>query len=62
MTVQRDLGGWKLSRVVWVVDRSFAGEKRRHDFQRGGGHVIVGEKLRGTSKVNHEALTRTIHE
>jgi transposase len=56
--VQRDLGGWKLSRVVWVVDRGFAGEQQRHDFQRGGGHVIVGEKLRGTSKVNHEALKR----
>lgn len=56
--VQRDLGGWKLSRVVWVVDRGFAGEQQRHDFQRGGGHVIVGEKLRGRSKVNHEALKR----
>jgi transposase len=56
--VQRDLAGWKLSRVVWVVDRGFAGEKQRHDFQRGGGHVIVGEKLRGAQQVNHEALTR----
>jgi transposase len=56
--VQRDLAGWKLSRVVWVVDRGFAGEKQRHDFQRGGGHVIVGEKLRGTKRVNHEALAR----
>ncbi len=56
--VQRDLGGWKLSRVVWVIDRGFAGEEQRHDFQRGGGHVIVGEKLRGSSRVNHEALKR----
>jgi hypothetical protein len=56
--VQKDLAGWKLSRVVWVVDRGFAGEKQRHDFQRGGGQVIVGEKLRGTGKANHEALTR----
>jgi hypothetical protein len=56
--VQRDLGGWKLSRVIWVVDRGFAGEGQRHAFQRGGGHVIVGEKLRGAGKVNHEALKR----
>jgi hypothetical protein len=56
--VQKDLAGWKLSRVVWVVDRGFAGDKQRHDFQRGGGHVIVGEKLRGTEKANHEALMR----
>jgi hypothetical protein len=56
--VQKDLAGWKLSRVVWVVDRGFAGEQQRHDFQRGGGHVIVGEKLRGTEQANHEALKR----
>lgn len=56
--VQRDLAGWKLSRVVWVVDRGFAGEQQRHDFQRGGGHVIVGEKLRGAQQVNQEALQR----
>jgi transposase len=56
--VQKDLAGWKLSRVVWVVDRGFAGEKQRHAFQRGGGHVIVGEKLRGAEQLNHEALKR----
>jgi len=56
--VQRDLAGWKLSRVVWVVDRGFAGERQRHAFQRGGGHVIVGEKLRGAEQANHEALQR----
>jgi len=56
--VQRDLAGWKLSRVVWVVDRGFAGEKQRHAFQRGGGHVIVGEKLRGFEQLNHKALKR----
>jgi transposase len=56
--VQKDLAGWKLSRVVWVVDRGFAGEKQRHAFQRGGGHVIVGEKLRGPEQLNHEALKR----
>jgi len=55
--VQRDLAGWKLSRVVWVVDRGFAGENQRHAFQRGGGQVIVGEKLRGAEPDNQEALS-----
>jgi transposase len=56
--VQKDLAGWKLSRVVWVVDRGFAGEQQRIQFQRGGGHVIVGEKLRSAEKAIQEALGR----
>lgn len=56
--VQKDLAGWKLSRVVWVVDRGFAGEKQRRELQRGGGHVIVGEKLRAGDQANHVALSR----
>ena len=43
---------------VWVVDRGFASEDQRIALQRGGGHVIVGEKLRGLTKINHEALQR----
>ena len=42
--VQKDMNDWRLGRVVWVVDRGFAGETQRATWQRGGGHVIVGEK------------------
>jgi hypothetical protein len=56
--VQRDLAGWKLSRVVWVMDRGMAGESQRLALQRGGGHVIVGEKLRRGSTEAQEALRR----
>jgi transposase len=56
--VQHDLAGWKLSRVVWVVDRGMAGEQQRIQFQRGGGHVIVGERLRTAEKAVQEALAR----
>jgi transposase len=56
--VQRDLAGWRLSRVVWVMDRGMAGESQRVALQRGGGHAIVGEKLRGGSKQAQEALRR----
>jgi len=56
--IQKDMAGWKLNRVVWVVDRGMAGAKQRVAFQRGGGHVIVGEKLRNGPKENREALAR----
>jgi transposase len=56
--VQRDLAGWKLNRVVWVMDRGFAGEKQRRTLQRGGGYVILGEKLRSAEKVIQQAMSR----
>jgi len=56
--IQEDLAGWKLSRVVWVMDRGMSGENQRVALQRGGGHVIVGERLRGGSKEAQQALRR----
>ena len=56
--VQKDLAGWRLSRVVWVVDRGFGGQAQEIAFQRGGGQVIVGEKLRSSSGKLHPALSR----
>jgi hypothetical protein len=56
--VQGDLAGWRLNRVVWVMDRGFSGEAQRIALQRGGGHVILGERLRDAQAANHEALSR----
>jgi transposase len=56
--VQRDLAGWRLNRVIWVMDRGMAGEEQRVALQRGGGHVIMGERLRGAEALNHAALDR----
>jgi hypothetical protein len=56
--VQKDLAGWRLSRVVWVVDRGFGGQAQEIAFQRGGGQVIVGEKLRSSTGALHPALSR----
>lgn len=56
--VQKDLAGWRLSRVIWVVDRGFAGREQEIAFQRGGGQVIVGEKLRSSAGTLHPALSR----
>lgn len=53
-----DLGAWKLSRVVWVADRGFASARNRRYLQRGGGHYIIGEKLRGSSTAPAAALAR----
>jgi hypothetical protein len=56
--VRDDLRGWNLSRVIWVLDRVFTSERNRRYLQRGGGHYIVGEKLRSDSKEASAALAR----
>ena len=56
--VKDDLRGWNLSRVIWVLDRGFTSERNRRYLQRGGGHYIVGEKLRSDSKEANAALSR----
>ena len=56
--VQRDLAGWRLNRVIWVMDRGMTGDAQRVALQRGGGHVIMGERLRGAEALNHAALDR----
>ena len=56
--VQEDLAGWRLNRVVWAMDRGMAGEAQRIALQRGGGHVIIGEKLRTSGRTTHPALSR----
>ena len=56
--VKDDLRGWKLSRVIWVLDRGFTSEENRRYLQRAGGHYIVGEKLRSGSKEAAVALAR----
>ncbi|MEW6523926.1 MAG: IS1634 family transposase [Bacillota bacterium] len=56
--VKRDLAGWKLGRVVTVVDRGFCSEDNLRELQRAGGHYIAGEKLRGGKAGAREALAR----
>jgi hypothetical protein len=56
--VRGDLGGWNLSRVIWVLDRGFTSEQNRRYLQRAGGHYIVGEKLRLGSREAAAALSR----
>jgi hypothetical protein len=54
--VKRDLNGWNLGRVIMVADAGFSGTKNRALLQSGGGHFIIGEKLRGIND-NERALS-----
>jgi hypothetical protein len=57
-TVRDDLASWQLNRVIWALDRGFASAENRRYLQRGGGHYIIGEKLRGDSKEAAAVLSR----
>ena len=44
--VKKDLGHWRLNRCVFVHDRGMSSESNKQYLQRGGGHYIVGRKLK----------------
>jgi hypothetical protein len=56
--VRDDLADWKLNRVIWALDRGFSSATNRRYLQRGGGHYIMGEKLRGESAEAAAVLSR----
>src|SRR5512133_2867771 len=50
--VKDDLRGWRLGRVITVVDRGFSADDNLAYLTRAGGHWIAGERLRdGTAEV-----------
>ena len=53
-----DLRDWTLARVMWVADRGFSSKENRRELRRGGGHYIIGEKLRSGSAEATAALSR----
>jgi len=57
--VKDDLVGWKLGRVISVMDRGFTSDSNMKYLQRAGGHYIVGEKLRSAKKEVQEAMARS---
>lgn len=56
--VKDGLRGWRLGRVVTVVDRGFSSEANLKYLQRAGGHYIAGERMRDGNKTAAEALAR----
>src|SRR4051794_3956784 len=56
--VKDDLRGWRLGRVVTVVDRGFSSDENLRYLTRAGGHWIAGERMRDGSADAREALAR----
>lgn len=56
--VKRDLIGWRLGRVVTVLDRGFMSEENLRELQRAGGHYIVGERMQSGKEAVEAALAR----
>jgi hypothetical protein len=56
--VKDDLRGWRLGRVVTVVDRGFASDDNLAYLTRAGGHWIAGERLRDNSADVAQVLSR----
>jgi hypothetical protein len=55
---RQDMRDWTLARVMWVADRGFSSAQNRRELRRGGGHYIIGEKLRSGSAEATAALSR----
>src|SRR3954447_536719 len=56
--VKDDLRGWRLGRVVTVVDRGFSSDENLRYLTRAGGHWIAGERMRDGAPDARQALSR----
>ncbi len=56
--VKDGLRGWRLGRVVTVVDRGFSSDENLRYLTRAGGHWIAGERMRDGSPDAQAALSR----
>jgi hypothetical protein len=56
--VKDDLQGWRLGRVVTVVDRGFSSKSNLEYLRRAGGHWIAGERMRDGNAQAQAALSR----
>jgi hypothetical protein len=56
--VKDDLRGWRLGRVVTVVDRGFSSRSNLDYLRRAGGHWIAGERMRDGNADAQAALSR----
>jgi transposase len=54
--VKKDLGVWKLNRCIMVHDRGMSSESNLAILQQGGGHYIVGRKMRSGEAEVEQAL------
>jgi hypothetical protein len=56
--VKDDLCGWRLGRVITVVDRGFSSKDNLAYLRRAGGHYIAGERMRDGNPTAQAALSR----
>ncbi len=56
--VKDDLRGWKLGRVIAVVDRGFSSAENLVYLRRAGGHYIAGMRMRDGGALVEQALSR----
>lgn len=56
--VKNDLGSWRLNRCVFVHDRGMSSESNMQYLQRGGGHYIVGRKMKNGEDAVEQALSQ----
>jgi transposase len=56
--VKDDMRGWRLGRVITVVDRGFSSDENLMYLTRAGGHWIAGERMRDGGPDVAEALSR----
>jgi hypothetical protein len=56
--VKDDLAGWRLGRVVTVVDRGFSSTANLTYLRRAGGHYIAGARMRDGNPLVRQALSR----
>jgi transposase len=54
--IKDDLGNWRLNRCIIVHDRGMTSEENLQYLQRGGGHYIVGRKMRSGEDAIEESL------
>ena len=56
--VKDDIRGWRLGRVITVVDRGFSSAGNLAYLRRGGGHFIAGMRMRDGNPLVEQVLSR----
>ncbi len=56
--VKDDMRGWRLGRVITIVDRGFSSDENLTYLTRAGGHWIAGERMRDGAADVAQALSR----
>jgi transposase len=56
--VKDDIRGWRLGRIIAVVDRGFSSADNLAYLRRGGGHFIAGMRMRDGNPLVEQVLSR----